>query len=101
MKSYKAYSYFTFADLNGDGVCEILHYFPSRIRGWPYDYLTIYMIKETQLTKIGDIPSFLLNFAESDGQFLQLNLGVSGGHKTNPIYTTVRFRKRQLGCIPD
>lgn len=87
----KEYSLFTFADLNGDGVCEILHYFSSSIRGWPYDYVTIYMIKDT-LTKIEDVPSLHLNFAESDGQFLQINLGIIEGHKTNPIYYNLVLR---------
>jgi tetratricopeptide (TPR) repeat protein len=79
------YSKFTFADLNGDGTCEILHYFSSEIRGWPYDFLAIYMLKDT-IVRIGDFPSFLLSFAESDGKFLQINYGNIGGHKTNPIY---------------
>ena len=78
-------SKFTFADINDDGVCEILHYFSSGVRGWPYDYLTIYMFLDT-LNKIGEFSSFLLNFAESDGEFLQINYGKISGHKTNPIY---------------
>jgi tetratricopeptide (TPR) repeat protein len=96
------YSLFRFADLNGDGVCEILHYFSSSLRGWPYDYLTIYMMKDT-LTKIGDFPSFLLNFAESDGHFLQINSGTIGGHKTNPIYynSVLRFNGKEYSLFYD
>jgi tetratricopeptide (TPR) repeat protein len=78
------YSQFKFVDINNNGICEVLHYFSSGLRGWPYDYLTIYIIGDT-LNKIGDFPSFLY-FAESDGHYLQLNYGYIEGHKTNPIY---------------
>lgn len=78
------YSYFRFVDLNNDGACEILHYFSNSLRGWPYDFMAIYMF-ENALKKIGDFWSSL-NWAESDGRFLQINSRSIGGHKTNPIY---------------
>ena len=81
------YSRVLLADLNSDGTCEVLHYFSSSLRGWPYDFLTIYQLNQNaELRIIGDFPSFLLSFAESDGQYLQINMGYIGGHKTNPIY---------------
>lgn len=83
----KNYSRIVLADLNGDGTCEVLHYFSSSLRGWPYDFLTIYQLNQNaELRIIGDFPSFLLSFAEPDGQYLQINMGYIGGHKTNPIY---------------
>lgn len=92
---YKAsydYSRFKFIDLNKDGACEVLHYFSSALRGWPHDFLTIYIMEDTLFKKIGDFPSFLLSFAESDGEYLQINYGYIKGHKTNPIYYNSVYR---------
>jgi len=86
---YKAdydYSRFTNIDLNNDGICEIAHYFSSSVRGWPHDYVTIYRNFNGNIEKIGDFASFLFSFAESDGNYLRINCGSIGGHKTNPIY---------------
>jgi tetratricopeptide (TPR) repeat protein len=81
------YSKFMFVDINNNGICEVLHYFSSGLRGWPHDYLTINVVGVGDtLNKIGDFASFLLYFAESDGHYLQINYGGFEGHKTNPIY---------------
>lgn len=81
-----------FADLNADTECEILHYFTSSMRGWPFYYLSIYKVEKDLPIKIGNFPSYLLKFAESDGEYLQINNGGFDGPKTNPIYYNSVFR---------
>jgi len=82
-----------YVDLNFDGESEVLHFFTSSMRGWPYDFLSIYQIsKDKTLKKIGDFSSFLLSFAESDGNYLQINKGSIQGLKTNPIYYNTVYR---------
>ncbi|SMO94665.1 hypothetical protein SAMN06265379_1243 [Saccharicrinis carchari] len=81
------YSRFKFVDLNSDNKCEVIHYFSSGVRGWPHDFITIYSINEkSSIHKIFDQGSFLVSFAESDGNFVQITNTYFKGHKTNPIY---------------
>jgi tetratricopeptide (TPR) repeat protein len=80
------FSSFKIVDLNNDGNCEFLHYYSSSVFGWPYDFLSIYKVTETSITKIFDMPNFLLQFAEPHNDYLQINYGYLEGHKTNPIY---------------
>lgn len=81
------------ADINFDNSCEVIHIFSSSARGWPHDYISIYQIEQdSSISKIGDFPGYLLSFAESDGKYLQINLGSIKGSKTNPIYYNTVYR---------
>ena len=80
-------SQFKFLDINNDKKCEIFHYFSTGLRGWPHDFLTIYILDEnSHLHKIADLGSYFTSFAVSDGQFLQINHISFKGSATNPIY---------------
>ena len=85
-KMHYDYSRIELVDINDDGVCEVLHFFSSGVRGWPYDFMTIYQVKSNQLTKIFDGGSYFVEFAEPEDKWLQINYTVMEGHKTNPIY---------------
>ncbi len=87
-------SKFNFVDLNNDGDCEVVHKFSSSVRGWPYDFIMLYIIsKEGSINKIGDFGSYFVSFAKPHDQWLQINETHFEGHKTNPTYyiRTLRF----------
>jgi tetratricopeptide (TPR) repeat protein len=82
------YSRIRTVDLNGDGKCEILHYFSNEEHGWPYGFLTIYRQGGNDLLKIGDFPGFLVSFGVPDdkGSWLQINAGYMTGSEEEPVY---------------
>ncbi|MGB3183432.1 MAG: tetratricopeptide repeat protein [Cyclobacteriaceae bacterium] len=89
-RSYKEgeYSRIKMVDLNGDGKCEILHYFSNNTEGGPYDFFTIYRLKGNGLVKIGDFPGFLVSFGEAadKSNWLPINAGYTAGTEDDPVY---------------
>ena len=88
-------SKFVKIDLNADGQCEILHYFTSALRGWPYDFVTIYQVSaDNRLEKIGDFISFMLSFSVPDGEgkYLQIIEGYTAGVKSDPFFYARLYR---------
>lgn len=86
------YSRVELVDINKDGKCEIFHYFSSGVRGWPHDFLTVYIDQNKKLTKIFDGSSYFVTFAESNDKYLQINYIGFDGHKTNPTYKNAVWR---------
>lgn len=84
--AYFEYSKVSFLDINGDGQCEIIHYFLNRIMG-VYDFLTIYKIKDSnELKELGTFTNWNFTFAKSENEYLAIIEGYFKGHKTNPVY---------------
>lgn len=88
------YSRIRTVDLNSDGKCEILHYFSSSEKGWPYDFFTIYRQRGSDLVKIGDFPGFLVSFGESGdkGDWLQVNAGYIAESEEDPAYYNAVYK---------
>jgi len=80
-------------DLNGDGKCEILHFFSSLYFG-NYPLISIYLFDELDsLVNIGTFLNSDFTFAEPDSNcFCQVINGYYEGEKTNPIHYSRVYR---------